>query len=423
MRPRSGPVPFVVAVLAACSALVAGAPRAGAVVNTGVDGVADGAANVDVFLQQHVDRGTFSTNTQLGSGSYRFDMTYDDSGCAANPRTMPVSGSAKLVRSDGASLSGTVSGTAPCPGLSRVVSYSLDLTAGTRDLVRATLLFRGELFVTNTTPTGDHAEEHVALSGQLTVTARVGYDLAHVDGRVDSLGGGPSCGVAPTSSAIRVAFTPTREGCWVVNSAGHVYAFGDARWLANAAATALAPGESVRSLSPTASGRGYWLFTSRGKAMPFGDARFFGDMGRVALNAPVVDGVATHDGNGYWIVASDGGVFAFGAARFVGSTGNLVLRRPVVAMAPTATGRGYWLAASDGGVFAFGDAPFRGSMGATMLNAPVVDIDRYGNGYVMGARDGGIFNFSNAPFFTLFIRPGAGTQPVPSPAVSVAATG
>jgi hypothetical protein len=422
MRALGRVVASAVSILVVASSFVAGAPAAGAVINTSIGGFADGSANVDVYVKQHVDRGTYSTDSQLGRGTYSFDTAYDDSGCTANPRTMPVSGTAKLVRTDGTSLAGTLSGTAPCPGLSRSVSYSLTLTSGARDLIGATLMFRGEYFVASITPSGEHAEEHMAVSGQLSVTARVGYVVAHVKGRVDSFGGAPRAGSASTSSVSRITFTPTREGYWVVGSGGQVYAFGDARWLGNAPATALVAGESVRSLFPTASGRGYWMFTSRGRALSFGDARFFGDMSRVALKAPVVDGVATGDGNGYWMVASDGGVFAFGTARFFGSTGNLTLRQPVVAMAPTATSRGYWLAASDGGVFAFGEAPFRGSMGATRLNAPVVDIDRYGNGYLMAARDGGVFDFSNAPFFTFFIAPGTDTQPVWTPVVSVAAT-
>jgi hypothetical protein len=83
MRPRRRLVPFVVHDRRRLLVSDRRRTRAGAVVNTAVDGIADGQANVEVYLQQHADRGTYSTNSQL-RGSCSFDMTYDDSGCAAN---------------------------------------------------------------------------------------------------------------------------------------------------------------------------------------------------------------------------------------------------------------------------------------------------------------------------------------------------
>jgi hypothetical protein len=148
-------------------------------------------------------------------------------------------------------------------------------------------------------------------------------------------------------------------------------------------------------------GNGFWIATSAGDVYPYGSAGAYGDLGDLALNAPIVSMVATATGLGYWLIAADGGVFAFGDAPFHGSTGNLRLNRPVVSMAPTADGGGYWLVASDGGVFAFGNAGFHGSTGNITLNQPIFGITRSpsGLGYRMVASDGGIFSFGDAPFY------------------------
>ena len=250
-----------------------------------------------------------------------------------------------------------------------------------------------------------------------------GYWMVDERGTVSSFGQAAHHGDIGTAAAgqrvvaVDVEPTPTRLGYWVVDNDGRVFGFGDAGYLGGVAGGALAKGEKVTSMSTTRTGAGYWLFTTRGRALPFGDARFHGDMGKVALNGPVLDSIPTPSGNGYYMVAADGGIFTFGDARFAGSMGGKKLNAPVQSLVPDPDRGGYWLVASDGGVFAF-DAPFRGSMGAVRLNKPVTGMVPYGNGYLMVGEDGGIFNFSNRSFLGSL-----GANPPARPIVSVAGFG
>jgi hypothetical protein len=243
-------------------------------------------------------------------------------------------------------------------------------------------------------------------------SATSGYWMVDSTGHVYAFGSARYAGNAPTAQVVRIEGTPSGRGYWILNAAGSVYALGDAPYLSGAGA--LASGEHAESLSSTPSGHGYWIFTTAGRVIARGDARSFGDLRAVALHAPIVGSIATPTGNGYYVVAADGGVFAFGDARFHGSTGAMHLNRPVVGIVATVANNGYWLVASDGGVFAF-DAPFRGSMGGRHLNRPIVAMSRYGNGYVLTASDGGVFSFSDQPF-----HGSLGAHPPASPIVSVA---
>ncbi|MEM9034333.1 MAG: hypothetical protein AAGD18_07050 [Actinomycetota bacterium] len=177
----------------------------------------------------------------------------------------------------------------------------------------------------------------------------------------------------------------------------------DGGWIRNAARIPLLhPGEQVVATEFTG-GEEYLQFTSSGRAIAYRRATHHGDLDGVALNAPIIDAVASPSGEGYWMVAADGGIFAFGDAMFHGSLGGTPLNQPVIGMAPTRSGDGYWLVASDGGVFAFGDARFHGSMGGTPLNAPVRGIlpsaGFDGNGYLLVAADGGMFSFGDTEFY------------------------
>ena len=119
---------------------------------------------------------------------------------------------------------------------------------------------------------------------------------------------------------------------------------------------------------------GYWLVDAAGGVHAYGNAKFRGDLAGAHLTQPIVGMVRTSDRGGYWLLGRDGGVFTFGHVSFYGSTGALHLNRPVVSMTATHSGHGYWLVASDGGVFSFGDAKFYGSTGAIHLNQPIVGM-------------------------------------------------
>jgi|GEM_PF-2772487 len=258
-------------------------------------------------------------------------------------------------------------------------------------------------------------------TGPGTAPNAAGYWMLGAQGKVYGFGAAGDHGNAERqlTSGARAAHlepTPSGNGYWIVDSAGHVVATGDTKWLGDAPPGRLAPGETISSLSATPSGNGYWLFSNRGRVLTFGDAGNYGDMSGRALNGPVLGSIPTPSGKGYYMVASDGGIFAFGDAAFRGSMGAVHLNAPVQSLVPTVDGAGYWLVASDGGIFAFGDAAFKGSMGGTPLNKPVVGMVRYADGYLMVASDGGIFDFSTSPFLGSL-----GANPPAAPIVSVAA--
>ena len=208
--------------------------------------------------------------------------------------------------------------------------------------------------------------------------------------------------------------TTANDGYRLVDAAGGVHVYGNARFRGDLAGAHLA--RPIVGTAPTPNGKSYWLVASDGGIFSFGDAAFHGSTGAMHLNRPIVGIASTPTGHGYWLVASDGGIFSFGDARFHGSTGAIHLNQPVVGIAATPTGNGYWLVAADGGIFSFGDATFYGSTGGIRLSNPIVGMttSASGRGYRFVAADGGIFSFGDAQFLG-----GLGGGRPPSPVVGM----
>jgi len=349
------------------------------------------AANVQNFtgggtgtFSNNDSRGHYTSTSQLGAGVFSTEPLIVDGFPA-----LDGSDSVTFTRSDGMVLGGTAK-----PGS---VGCDLGPDCETVNLTGTADILTAHFFLAMNR---DGAAFSFLMKGMLTLAHRSGYVMVGTDGTVYPFGGIDNVGNAPQfdTRATDIELTPTHRGYWIVNDAGTVSAFGDARSFSNGVPAVVLPGERVTSISATPTGNGYWLFTSKGRAVPFGDAHFFGDMHTTPLNGPIVGSVATPTGKGYYMVGSDGGIFAFGDAIFRGSMGGTHLNAPVVGLVPTADNSGYWLVASDGGVFSF-DAAFHGSMGGTPLNRPVVSMVPYGDAYLMVAADGGVFNFSYALFF------------------------
>jgi hypothetical protein len=238
-----------------------------------------------------------------------------------------------------------------------------------------------------------------------------GYWMLDSAGHVYAFGAAGSFGEPAVTGSVDIEPAPDGRGYWVLGSGGGISSFGSAAGFGSGAP--LAGDERYVSMSATPTGNGYWLFTNRGRVVARGAAAFLGDMSGTPLNGSILDSVATPSGRGYWMVASDGGIFSFGDARFFGSMGGTPLNQPVVSMAPDPDGVGYWLVAGDGGIFAF-DAPFYGSMGGKPLNKQISAIVGGARGYLMVARDGGIFAFGDTQF-----HGSLGANPPPAPVVSV----
>ncbi|MEO1060903.1 MAG: hypothetical protein AAFZ07_05755 [Actinomycetota bacterium] len=216
-----------------------------------------------------------------------------------------------------------------------------------------------------------------------------GFVTVTADGDIVTNGAAPFAGGGPGGTVAAVASQRNGGGYWVVNTAGRVRAYGEAKSYGDASGLPLQ--RPIVGMASTESGNGYWLVASDGGVFAYGDAGFHGSAGAIPLNEPIVGMTATASSNGYWLVASDGGVFAYGDAVFHGSAGALPLVSDIVGIAMAPGGAGYWLAGADGGVFAYGDAPFLGSSAGD--GDLVVDIDRTRRGYVLTAADGSTANF------------------------------
>jgi hypothetical protein len=233
-----------------------------------------------------------------------------------------------------------------------------------------------------------------------TAASSRGYWVATANGSVYALKGAPYYGGAAgrvRGRIVGIAATRSGNGYYMIDSAGQIFTFGDARSYGSMAGKPLnAP---IIALAPTPSGKGYYLLGRDGGVFTFGDARFRGSLGSVRLNAPIISMTVTRTGRGYWLLGSDGGVFTFGDAVFKGSTGGMRLAAPVISMAAAPSGKGYWLVAKDGGVFSFG-VPFYGSLPGAGLCRPPTGIQirptLTGAGYFVLATNGTVWPFGDA---------------------------
>ena len=145
--------------------------------------------------------------------------------------------------------------------------------------------------------------------GPVTMPSPSGYWLLDRDGGVHSFGTAipfEGSGVDPDLRWVDAASTAAVEGLWLLADNGVVVALGDARWLGDPQRNGARDGVPT-SLAAHPAGGGYWVATDRGAVRSYGTARFRGDLSGLALNAPIVDLVATTTGQGYYLVAGDGG--------------------------------------------------------------------------------------------------------------------
>ncbi|HLG67477.1 MAG TPA: fibronectin type III domain-containing protein [Acidimicrobiales bacterium] len=389
-----------------------------------------------------------ANNLLVFDGSLKTNTTYQPTAFCQDPSGTPTESSIALIVSASSlpgaptgvtatpgSASATVAWTAPPDGGSPITSYTVMASPGgvTASVpgtsVSATIggLTSGQAYtftVTATNALGSGAPSSPSNSvtptdaSPMPNSVQAGYWMVDSAGHVYAFGsstyyGGATAYLVPGSSVVGICPTPDGQGYWLVANTGAVYAFGDATYVGGS--PTLMPGEHVVSLSATSTGRGYWLATSMGRVFAFGDAASLGSISSLHLNSPIVGSAAAPSVDGDYLVGADGGVFALGGAPYLGSMGGASLNGPVVGIGVSPGTAGYWLVANDGGVFAFGSARFLGSMGGTRLNAPVVGMVPFGNGYLLVAADGGIFDFSSYPFLGSM-----GAHPPPAPVRSAA---
>jgi hypothetical protein len=211
-----------------------------------------------------------------------------------------------------------------------------------------------------------------------------GYWIATKRGEVYPFGNAQDFGELPAgqeSNIVDIASTPTGLGYWLMSKTGAVFTFGDAMYFGGVETTST-PNVTFVALVPTAQGDGYTLVDSAGNVIVFGEAKEYGKASMLAENDKIVDASLSQGGEGYVMVSKAGSVFAFGDARFHGAAHPGLLSAPASAISPSADGKGYWLLAEDGGIFTFGDASFLGAAVAPegQTDLPSIDLAIYGEG-------------------------------------------
>ncbi|HTV12979.1 MAG TPA: hypothetical protein VME20_14090 [Acidimicrobiales bacterium] len=226
-----------------------------------------------------------------------------------------------------------------------------------------------------------------------------GYYEVGIAGVVYAFGNLARCGslnVPPMAPAVAgISATPDGGGYWVVDRAGHVHGFGDAKVFAEAAGGQVS---QVVSIASTPDGRGYWLAGGSGQVYAFGDAKLYPLHGSARYHglAHVTSMAPAPDGHGYWLVTASGQVAAFGdaVAHTVPSPAHL---SSIVGLAPDRATGGYWLVNERGEVYSFA-APFLGSVPAVAKERGISGIQATpgGTGYRLVDSGGALFCFGTA---------------------------
>lgn len=211
---------------------------------------------------------------------------------------------------------------------------------------------------------------------------------------------------------VAIAAAPRAAGYWIVNSVGHVTAFGDVHSFGSVGRRFLKGRIVAIAADPT--GKGYWLLSSVGKVYGFGSARNHGSLrlssvhravGQPESTSPGARAVgiaACPGGLGYWVLSASGRVAAFGSARRLrASKASLKLERALHgarAIAAAPAGLGYWVATASGNVLGFGTATSEGSLTPSTARSKVVAIAAAprGKGYWLATSSGRIAAFGSA---------------------------
>jgi hypothetical protein len=196
------------------------------------------------------------------------------------------------------------------------------------------------------------------IAGMAPTPDRRGYWLVAASGRVFPYGDAQALPMVPALSLshpiIGIVASPA-GGYWLYTAYGNVYSSSGADWYGSPAASQ-AGNSLITGMAATPDGRGYWLVDSAGQVFHYGDARSLRVQPAPSAVRPVTGIVASPTG-GYWLYNATGNVYTSSGAKWYGSpyasgTGD----RSIAGLAPTSDGHGYWLVDSAGRVFAYGDA-------------------------------------------------------------------
>jgi hypothetical protein len=144
-------------------------------------------------------------------------------------------------------------------------------------------------------------------------------------------------------------------GYWLLNSAGQIYAYGNAPFKGGSPTGYV---QEIVAMAAMPDNQGYIMMSAGGQIYAYGSAAYRGGS-PTGYTGSFVDVEMTPDGGGYWLLTSAGQVYAYGNAQHFGGspTG---FSRAIVAMSPTRDGQGYVMVSKAGQIYAYGNAQYMG---------------------------------------------------------------
>lgn len=232
-------------------------------------------------------------------------------------------------------------------------------------------------------------EACTAIAGATAPTYRVAAtDVGAAVRVVETASNAGGAGTPAISAATAVVKSTPSSGYWLVTSVGNVEQSPGMSWFGSALGTGVT---SIAGMAPTPNRHGYWLVDRAGRVFSYGNARLVapGRYGR-----PISGIVGSF--RGAWLYTSSGNVFSVAGAPWYGSPLHQH-SSPIVGMAATRNGRGYWLVDSAGQIFSYGDAPALAAVQATSPISGIVSAP--GGGAWLFTRSGDVLPVGGAVSF------------------------
>jgi hypothetical protein len=191
------------------------------------------------------------------------------------------------------------------------------------------------------------------ITGMAATADGEGYWLVGSRGGVYPYGDATSHPAIPHAHPIAGIVAAPGGGYWLYTAYGKLYPSAGTTWFGSPFASGFR-GSSITGMAATADGRGYWLVDSAGRVFAYGDATRYA---RLWHAHPIV-GIAAAPGGGYWLYTAYGNVYATPGTSWYRSPVSSGFRGSSIrGMAVTPDGKGYWLVTRGGTVFSYGDAP------------------------------------------------------------------
>ncbi|MFL5824533.1 MAG: DUF1906 domain-containing protein [Solirubrobacteraceae bacterium] len=214
-----------------------------------------------------------------------------------------------------------------------------------------------------------HGFRGASATGMSATRDHRGYWVVSSSGKVFPFGDAARLSVLHHSNRIRGIVAAAGRGYWLYTATGSVYPSRGAAWYGSPFRRGFR-GSSITGMAATNDGKGYWVVDSAGTVFAFGDARKLAP----AHRSRSIRGIVTAPRGGFWLYSSHGNVYPARGTGWFGSPHRAGYHTSSLAgMTPTPDGRGYWVVDAGGRVLPFGDAA---SLPAVRHAHPITGIAR-----------------------------------------------